>query len=79
MQETFLKPETVQELQETFKEVTAGPDEAYILINERGSKIFLNIIVEILRNNNEPGPLRLHESAAKTFNCLYGIYIFKEY
>lgn len=87
----MLKNETIKELERAFNNVSdlndiipdanaievVNLDLVRVHINARGSRSYAAAIVEILHNNNEPGPLRIHEEAAKSCNLLYYIDIIQ--
>ena len=88
----MLKNETIQELEDVFQDKNIQHDEYIpggagvevvnldlirVHINARGSDAYINAVVDILKNNKEPGPLKLHQEAAKSFNYLYYIDIIQ--
>ena len=76
----MLKNETISALKEVFNADNieiVNMDLIRVHINERGNKVFLRTILSILKENKETGPLKLHEEAAKSFNCLYYIDIIQ--
>ncbi len=78
LEKTFneIEPDELQDL-----EILPGPsvevvnlDLIRIHINNRvHPKYIKDIIVDILRNNDEPGPLTIHPETAKSFKFLYYI------
>lgn len=84
----MLKNQTIKDLEKVFnvdnelselEVLPAGGVEVVNLdlirvhINARGSSQYINRIVEILKKNQEPGPLRIHEEAATSCNLLFYI------